>query len=315
MKFHRASFLFIICLISAFSAFSQDKSNIDKTPITIKTNLMVLNSNKQLSDVNPEDIKIFEDGVEQKISKLSKKQSLNVGFVIDNSGSLRFQLPAMVGTANLIVENLRENDTAFAVRFVSRDKIQNVKDWTSDKNLLKREINNMYVEGGKSAVIDAIKLSADKLGEKKDESKRSILILISDCEDRDSFYKTADVLKSVKDNDIEVYVIGFMQDLDANIVSSSKSVRQKAKDFAGSLAFESGGMAFFPKWSKKNQDEIIEAARTIIFETRSQYVIEYISSNSNPKIRERKLGVQVADAPNGEKRTAYMRSTINLREN
>ena len=314
MKFHRAIFLFIICLISAFPAFSQDKSNNDKAPITIKANLMVLNSNKQLSDVKLEDIKIIEDGVEQKISKLSKKQSLNVGLVIDNSGSLRFQLPAIVGTANLIVENLRENDMAFAVRFVGRDKIQNIQDWTSDKNLLKREINNMYVEGGKSAVVDAIKLSADKLIEKKDESKRNVLILISDCEDRDSFYKAADVLKFVKDNNIEVYVIGFMQDLDANLVSS-KSVKQKAKDFASSLAFESGGMAFFPNWSKKNQDEILEASKTIIFETRSQYVIEYISSNSNPKTRERKLSVQVADAPTGEKRTAYMRSTINLGEN
>ncbi len=311
MKYFHTIFLLVICLALSVSTFSQNKDK-KETPLTIKTNLMVVNSKEEFIDVKPEDIKILEDGVEQKVTKLTRKDSLNVGIVIDNSGSLRFQLPAITGTANLIVENLRDKDSAFAVRFVSRDKIQTVQDWTSDKNLLKKEIKNMYIEGGKSAVIDAIKLSADKIGEKKSESTRSALILMSDLEDRDSYYKVADALKSLKDNGIEVYIIGFVQELDGETITR-QSVKALAMDFAKNLAAESGGMAFFPKWSKKNQDELIEAAKTIIFEMRSQYVVEYISTNPNTK--ERKLSVQIADAADGEKRIGYIRPTVNISEN
>lgn len=313
MKFHRTILLLIICLSATVFAFSQDKNKKSESPITVKTNLMVLDSKEQFAEVKPEDVKIFENGIEQKVTNLYKKDAANVGIVVDNSGSLRMQLDTILQTATLFVQNLRENDQAFTVRFISRDKIQTTQNWTSNKNSLQRSIENMYVEGGKSALIDAIKFSTDKLIEKKDESKRSTLILISDCEDRDSFYKADDILKLLKDNGIEVYILGFVQDLENG--KFGKSPKLRAMDFANSLASISGGMAFFPKSSRKNQDEIVEATQTIIFEIRSQYVVEYISTNSNPKDKERKLSVQVTDTADGEKRKAFMRSVINIAEN
>lgn len=312
MKFSRNAMLLFICLISISSLYSQNKN--DQQPLKIKTNVIVLDSKEQFVEVKPEDLKILEDGVEQKVSKLSKKDSINVGIVIDNSGSLRYQFPAILGTANLIVENLRENDSAFAIRFVSRDKINIEQDWTSNKNLLKKGISEMFIEGGKSAVIDAVKLSADKLIEKKDESKRSALILISDCEDRDSYFKLEQALESVKDNEIEIYVIAFTKDLEETSKIPAHSLKQKAIGLAKTFAVESGGMAFFPKWSKKDQDELVAAARSIILELRSQYVVEYISTNPNAKDRERKIIIEAANALNGEKRFVFARSVIELAE-
>lgn len=312
MKFHRTIFLFLVCSLFAFSAFAQDKNKNGDSQITVKTNLMVLDSKEQFAEVKPEDIKIFEDGIEQKVTNLYKKEAANVGIVIDNTGSMRFQLETILQTASLFVQNLRENDQAFTVRFVSKDKIQTAQDWTSNKNLLQRSLENMFIEGGMSAVVDAVKFSADKLIQKKDDSRRSALILISDCEDRASDNKVNDVLKSLKDNGIEVYVIGLMQDLGEGF--KGKSPKEKSMQFAQNLASISGGMTFFPKNSKKNQNEIIEAAKTIVYEIRSQYVVEYVSTNQKMKDKERKLSVQITDAPDGEKRTAFMRSFINLGE-
>lgn len=303
--------LLLICLISANHNFSQDK-NKTQNPVKIRANLMVTNSNDQLADVKPEDLKIVEDGIEQKNAKLTKNESFNLGLVIDSSGSMRTQFDTILGTANLIIENMREKDEAFAVSFISSDNIRLAQSWTSDKNLLKRGINNMFVQGGQSAVVDALMTSAEELIKKKNENERSALILISDCEDRNSFYKTEEVLKKLKDNNIEVYVIGFTQELDGYIVSTGRPTRLMASDFAKLLANETGGAAYFPKYSKKKQDEIIEAAKAIVFELRSQYVIEYVSTNSNPKNKERKFSVEIKNAPNGEKLSAFVRPTINI---
>ena len=303
--------LILICLISTKYNLSQDK-NKTQIPIEIKVNLMVTDSKNQFADVKAEDLRIIEDGIEQKITKLIKKDAFNVGLVIDSSGSLRPQFDKILGTANLIVENMREQDNAFAVSFVSHDNIRIAQSRTSDKELLKRGINNMFVQGGQSAVVDAVMVSAEELVKKKSENERSALILISDCEDRNSFYKVEEVLKKLKDNNVEVYVIGFTQELDGYIPSSGRSVRSKSIAFGKLLANETGGAAYFPKYSKKKQDEIIEAAKAIVFELRSQYVIEYVSTNSNPKDDERKFSVEIKNDPNGEKLSAFVRPTINI---
>ena len=198
MKFFQTIFCLSVCLTAAYTVFSQSKNPIQQPPVMIKANVMVLDSKEQLADIKAEDLKIYEDGIEQKISKLTKKESLNLGLVIDNTGSMRTQLSAIVGTANLIVENLRDSDEAFAVRFISSNNISLVQNWTSNKNDLKKSLNNMYIEGGQSAVIDALKMSADLLLEKKDDAKRSALILISDCEDRASFYKLEVSFENIK---------------------------------------------------------------------------------------------------------------------
>lgn len=305
MKYFHAIFLLVICLTLSVPIFSQNKDKKNETPLTIKTNLMVLNSKEEYADINSEDIKLLENGVEQKITNLYKKEAANIGIVIDNTGSLRFQLETILQTASLLVRNLREKDQAFTVRFVSKDKIQTAQDWTSNKNLLHRSLENMFIEGGLSAVVDAIKFSADKLIQKKDSSRRSALILISDCEDRVSDNKVNDVLKLLKDNDIEVYVIGLTQEAKA---------KKASENFAKNLASISGGMAFFPKSTRNNQNEIAKSAQTAIFEIRSQYVIEYVSTNPNTKEKERKLSVQIAGAADGEKRQGFIRPVVNTGE-
>jgi hypothetical protein len=57
-------------------------------PIEVKTNLLVTNEkNKPIDTIKQEDVKIFEDGVEQKITYFARKDHiLNLGLVIDNSG-------------------------------------------------------------------------------------------------------------------------------------------------------------------------------------------------------------------------------------
>src|SRR5688572_19989018 len=150
MKYFHTIFLLVFCLTLSIPIFSQNKDKKEETSLTIKTNLMVVNSKEEFTDINSEDIKLSENGVEQKITNLYKKEAANVGIVIDNTGSMRMQLETILQTASLFVQNLREKDQAFTVRFVNKDKIQTAQDWTSNKTLLQRSLENMFIEGGLS---------------------------------------------------------------------------------------------------------------------------------------------------------------------
>src|SRR5204863_9178010 len=81
----------------------------------------------------------------------------------------------------------------FLVRFIRSDKIVTVQDFTSNKDMLMDGLDSFYVEGGQTAIIDAVYPSAEHVSEYKKgdevDRRRRALIVITDGEDRNSFYK------------------------------------------------------------------------------------------------------------------------------
>ncbi|MDQ6786046.1 MAG: VWA domain-containing protein [Acidobacteriota bacterium] len=324
MKFLNRIFTLALILTFSIACLSQDRTENNKEnksakksdkPVSVKTNVLILDRNGQLAnDIKAEDLKIFEDGVEQKNVSLIKISSVNVGLAIDNSGSVRTQLDQITTAAKLVFNNLRGQDEVFLVRFVGSDKIEVIQDWTTNKAELNEAAENMYVEGGQTAVLDAVYLAAEKIAEqaKKDATRRNVLIVISDCEDVNSFYTRKEVLKKIKESDVEIYTIGFTQRLPFSSTSDYKSPREIANNLADLFASETNGVAYFPKSSKKNQKEIVEAATSILSELRAQYRIEYVSTNQKSDDKRRKLRVEIADSSKDEKRTAIMRESVSI---
>ncbi|MGZ8224551.1 MAG: hypothetical protein ACXW0H_06100, partial [Methylobacter sp.] len=79
-------------------------------------------------------LKIFEDNVPQEIGSFSKGEvPTNYSLVIDNSGSLRFQLDKVIEAGKIIVGTNRPDDQTSVVRFVSSEKIEIVQDFTPNK--------------------------------------------------------------------------------------------------------------------------------------------------------------------------------------
>jgi Ca-activated chloride channel homolog len=304
----------IILLVFSITAFTQKKDEIK--PLEIKTNLLITDSkNLFANDVKQEDLKVFEDGVEQKITYFAKKTSANVGFVVDNTGSMRTQLEIILDTGNLVAANLSDTDSAFVVRFVDSSKITVEQDWTSNKMLLKRAFAGMYVEGGASAVADAVYLAAEKLNEKKkDETTKNIIVLISDCDDRDSFYKQKQVIEILKKSNVQVLVLAFFDALTPEYTISANS-KQNAQNLANIFAVETNGSVFLLKYSKKDKEQLIDTIKKVVYEIRSQYEIGYTSTNLKQKDVERKIVVEVANDSKGEKRLVFMRDKIVLPKN
>jgi Ca-activated chloride channel family protein len=124
--------LFLLYFAVVGFAFSQNKSLKEKNEkaeqktLEVKANVMVLDAeNKFIDDIKVEDLRIFEDGVEQKITRFAKRpEKLNLGIIVDNSGSMRYVLNEIISIGKSIVSNLQEDDEAFIIRFVSSDEIE-----------------------------------------------------------------------------------------------------------------------------------------------------------------------------------------------
>jgi len=297
-----------VILITTLYAVGQDTDRKKKSPdppiqvpIEVKANVMVLDSKNELvNDTKLEDIRVFEDGIEQKLTSFAKKESLTLALVVDNSASLRSQVDTVIGVAKLAVFNLDADDEATVIRFVSSDKIEVFQEWTSDKRKMLNAVENLYVEGGASAIVDALTLSVEKLNEraKSAKSKKYAVLLISDCEERDSYYSLAQLIASLSDKEIQIFPFALMTEMN---VGTSK----RARAFATTLSLKTGGNVYFLE-KKFTQDQVLANLKALFIELRSQYVIGYTSSNLT-RDSNRKLRVEVKDGTKGEKRQGLIR--------
>ena len=283
--------------------------------IKIDTELVNLNvrvvdrNNRSISNLRQEDFKIYEDNVAQSIEFFTKSEvPTNYSLVIDNSNSLRPQIEKVIEASKVLVNSNRPDDETSIIRFVSSQKIEILEDFTNNKADLSETLDNLYTEGGQTAIIDAVYLAAEKVNEYEqsrdpNDRKRRALILISDGEDRDSFYKEKQLFDLLKETDVQIYTIGFVKDLEKSGGFISKSAQGKAKAFLERLATETGGKSYFPD----DVGELNNIAADISRELRTQYSIGYAPTNDIKDGSFRNIKVAIADGPNKQKRIAVTR--------
>jgi Ca-activated chloride channel family protein len=286
--------------------------------IKVDTELVNLNvrvidrTNRPINTLTQNDFKIYEDNILQPIEFFSRSEvPTNYALVIDNSGSLRFQLEKVIEASKIIVGTNRVDDETSVIRFVSSDKIEVTQDFTSNKTDINDALENLFVEGGQTAIIDAIYLAAEKVDsyEKKrgpNDKKRRALILVSDGEDRDSFYKEQQLYELLRESDVQIYAIGFINELSKEGGFIGKSPQGKAKAFLERLATETGGKVYFPN----DVGELNSIAQNISSELRTQYSIGYSPTNTVQTTGFKNIKVVVADGPKKEKRIAITRTGI-----
>ena len=302
----------ILCLTAAGSVYAQ-KDDQKKDAIEVRVNLSVRNAaGANLTDVKKEDIKIFEDGVEQKVTEFSNKDpKLNLGVVVDNTGSMRFRFPFVVNIAKQVFGSLGEKDEAFLARFVSTDKIRLLQDWSSDKAMLERGAGQMYVEGGQSAIVDGLDFAAElMLKRAKDNgSEHHALVLISDCEERASILKESQLFAKLEGSGIQIFIIALIDELGRDAGFISAPPKDRAEWLANRLALKTGGVAYFASDKKTSKEAIEEMLRPLITELHSQYVIGYTSPNTKRNNKPRKLRTEITPDEKGEARIGFMRES------
>jgi Ca-activated chloride channel homolog len=282
----------------------------------VETELVNLNvrvvdrNNRPINNIQESEFRIFEDNVPQKIEFFSKSEvPTSYSLVIDNSGSLRSQIDEVIEASKILVAANKPQDETSVIRFVSSDKIEILQDFTANKTDLNDALDNLYIEGGQTAIIDAVYLAAGKVtdhdkDETKVDRKRRALILVSDGEDVSSYYSQQQLFDLLRETDVQIYVVGFVKDLSADKGFITKSKQGKAKSFLEKLASETGGKAYFPE----AVSQLNGIARDIASELRTQYSIGYLPSNDREDGTYRNIKVTVVDGPNSQKRIALTRT-------
>jgi Ca-activated chloride channel family protein len=290
----------------------------DNEILKIDTELVNLNvrvvdrNNRSIANLTKGDFHVFEDNVEQQIDTFTKGEvPTNYAMVIDNSGSMRLQLDKVIEASKIIVNTNRPADETSIIRFVDSKKIEVTQDFTANKEEVLESLDNLFIEGGPTAIIDAIYLAAQNVDEYEqtrnpNDRKRRALILVSDGEDRDSYYKEQQLFELLRESDVQIYAVGFVNELSNEGGFIKKSPQGKARDFLERLAKETGGKVYFPN----SLTELNGIAQDIANELRTQYILSYYPTNPDKEGKFRAIKVNVTDGPNKEKRIAITRTGI-----
>lgn len=177
---------------------------------------------------------------------------VSFGFVIDNSGSFRKLLEDVIGFVGTINDSVEPVDEAFFVRFIGPDKIKLEQEFTSSKSEIRDATEAMYIEAGQTALIDAVRTSAEYLTEnaRKGEGRTRALIVVSDGDERASVSKLDETIQLLKQGNIRVFAVAV----------SDEKVQAKVLE---RLARESGGRLFVLKSRTELRVTAVEVAAAL----------------------------------------------------
>jgi Ca-activated chloride channel homolog len=256
-----------------------DEQVLDKQGvIEIKTDLVELDvmvidqDNNPIMNLKKEDFTVYEDKVKQTIENVSREEvPVSFGMVIDTSGSMKSKLQTVSDAAVSLIKQMRLDDEAFVASFKAEPEL--VQDFTADRRELEDAISELYTSGG-TALLDAIIATAD-YAQEKGKRRRKALVVISDGLEKNSSVKEKEVMEAIKEDEVQVYLVGFIDEDEEGKSLFGKSPAKKAKDLLSRLADDSGGRAYFPK----DISEIPAIAAQIAKDLRTQYVVSYYPSN------------------------------------
>jgi hypothetical protein len=175
--------------------------------------------------------------------------------LIDNTGSMRSQFSMELGLGREIVHQVHEHGNVSIFDFHSQGVGRGTKalpiariEGSQNESLLVRTLEDLYVEGGQTTLLDAINLMADSLNREPADTTK-IIIVITDGEDRVSTISRKQILEKLKQQKISVFAIGLVGELEGQ--------KSKAVDLLKELAKETGGRAVFPKSNSSTVNEVV----------------------------------------------------------
>lgn len=229
--------------------------------IRSKTELVTMNitvtdqKGRCFTNLNKEHFEIYDDNVLQKIEFFSTEDSpISIGILLDISKSMEGKLLThAVKALNTFLSFGHEHDQVFIIGF-NRQAVL-ITDFTTITNKLVINAANLTPQGS-TALYDAVYLAVEKL--RYGKHKRQVLLIISDGNDNDSYYKFREAKEVLKEANTTIYAIG-----------GSKRGTSTLK----TLTDLTGGSFFY-------FDDLDEAVSRIALEMRQQYSVGFAPSDA-----------------------------------
>jgi VWFA-related protein len=228
--------------------------------------------NRYVTDLNPKDFAVYEDGVRQDLSLFTHENlPISLVLMLDTSASMDEKLGQAQAAAIRFIKTLRSQDLAQVKQFNDRDIV--LQDFTNDQAALESAVKKTEASGP-TALHNALYVALKDLAKQKKagELRRRAVILLSDGEDTASLVSDDQVIDLARKVEIAIYSISLRPNRPQD---RERLAFSQAEHLLTALARETGGQVHFPN-SLSELDTVYDR---IAEELRTQYSIGYISSN------------------------------------
>lgn len=287
---HAAVVAVVVAAAGAAGSAQRIRSGIDLVSLSVT----VTEGSRYVTDLEPSEFEVFEDGVKQDPSFFSREQQpIALAVLLDTSNSMEEKLPTAQEAAVGFARRLRPIDAMEVVAFNSQVDI--VQTMTGDVGSLERAIRGTSVNGSTSlynAIYVALKQLKKERAKSAEEIRRQALVVLSDGDDTSSMMPYEEVLDLAKRSETAIYAIGLRQP------DMGRPRFKEAEFVLRQLSQETGGRAFFIN----SVVELPKIYQQISDELASQYSIAYTSKNRVRNGAWRRIDIRLA-RPNLTART------------
>jgi VWFA-related protein len=230
------------------------------------------------------DFTVFENGVERRITNvMATNEPFNLVLLLDVSGSVEERMDFIRKAARDFLRTASPQDRIAIISF--RDDIQVISNFTTDRQLLSRKLDEIDAGGG-TALYDALGyVLAEMIDQLRGE--RTAVVVMSDGDDNKSFVPFPAILEALQESGVLVYPLyvpsglipeGSVPRPEITIDPTRTrylTLTTRAEDEGRKLAAASGGV-YYPI---RRIEDLQKAYDDVVLQLRTAYTITYASNS------------------------------------
>jgi VWFA-related protein len=264
-------------------------------PQLMRFNASVTDRNgRAIGGMHASDFTVWENGVERRVTNVAPaNEPFNLVLLLDVSGSVEERMDFIRKAARDFLRTTSPQDRISIISF--RDDIQVISDFTTDRAMLSRKLDEIDAGGG-TALYDALGyVLSEPL--KKLRGERTAIVVMSDGDDNKSFLPFPAILEALLESGALVYPLYVPSGLipESSVPKPEVTIdplrtryltlTTRADEEGRKLAAVSGGI-YYPI---RRLEDLQKAYDEVVAQLRSAYTITYASNSvsSSPRVRVR----------------------------
>lgn len=266
------------------------------SPQLLRFNASVTDRNgRAIGGMKAPDFTVYENGVEREVKQVTPtNEPFNLILLLDVSGSVEERMDFIRKAARDFLHTASPQDRIAIISF--RDDIQVISDFTTDRSLLSRKLEDIDA-GGATALYDALGyVLADPV--KRLRGERTAIVILSDGDDNRSFVPFPAILEALVESGALVYPLYIPSGLipEGSVPKPEVTIdplrtryltlTTRAEAEGQKLAQASGGV-YYPV---HRLEDLQRAYDDVVVQLRTAYTITYASNvrtSGNPRVRVR----------------------------
>lgn len=261
----------VAALLMPQAAFSQSRRSAKSIgPEGLVIAVTARRTDAKTEPIRPENLYLYENGVEQRIKNLSYDPSPSrIVILVDNSQSVPTEIDKLKQAVMEFAYEIFDGDQLFVIAFDEKPEI--IQEWTDDAKKLESSLGTFRKQGN-PYLFDAIDAATrEVLLPLMPGTRKTALVIISDGLDRGSKTSFEAVLDNLQSNDIAAYFLS-MPDRSGGVFRRNQP---KAATVVSKIAEGTGGKVF-------SLDDAQAAAKFICEELRkNRYLLSYQPVNTS----------------------------------